>query len=74
MPALSDGRLTNYLSRCELNATIMKQFNITSEAQYRAFLQTNPELVSRFIQERFNMVLPYFHTTPCVTSAQFAPY
>lgn len=68
MPAMSDGRITNYLSRCELNGAVQQQFKISSEAEYRAFLQTNPQAAVTFMQDRFNMVMPYWNTTPCVTS------
>lgn len=79
MPAMSDGRMTNYTSRCELNADIQRQFNITSESQYRAFLQENPQLVRAFTIERYNQVLPYYNVTPCTSSAAWptqtaAPY
>ena len=68
MPAMSDGRITNYLSRCELNGIIQQQFQINSEAQYRAFLQQNPMAATEFLRTNFNDVLPYYNTTPCVTT------
>lgn len=68
MPAMSDGRLTNYLSRCELNAIIQQQFDIRSEGQYRAFLQQNPERAIEFLRANQTGVLPYYATTPCITS------
>lgn len=69
MPAMSDGRITNYLSRCELNAVIQQQFDIRSESQYRAFLQTNPQRAIDYVRaNNVTGVLPYYNTTPCVTS------
>ena len=75
MPALSDGRLTNWVSRCEYNSIIQRHFNISSESQYRTFLQQNPQLVQDFTRQYFvnTAPLPYFNTTPCVTAAQFTP-
>lgn len=68
MPAMSDGRLTNYLSRCELNGAIQQHFQIRSEAQYRMFLQQNPTAAMDFLRTNGNGALPYYNTTPCVTS------
>jgi hypothetical protein len=68
MPAMSDGRLTNYVSRCQLNGEIQNEFKIKSEAEYRMFLQSQPQAVIDFTKERYNMVMPYWNTTPCVTS------
>ena len=65
---MSDGRMTNYISRCELNALIMREFGIASEPQYRMFLQQEPAKIHDFLARRFNMVLPYHYTTPCVSS------
>ena len=69
MPAMADGRLTNYVSRCELNSTIQREFGITSESQYRMFLQGNPQIINNFTNTKYNSVLPYHNTTPCVTSS-----
>jgi hypothetical protein len=69
-PALSDGRLTNYLSRCELNSEIMRHFNLSSENEYRLFLQSKPEVVQQFLAQNFNGVLPYYAVTPCVSSRE----
>lgn len=70
MPAMSDGRLTNYVSRCELNASIQQHFNIRSESQYRAFLQQNPQAVVDFTRGFRTPLLPYYNVTPCVSSQQ----
>ena len=67
MPAMADGRLTNYVSHCEMNSNIQRKFGITSESQYRAFLQANPQLVQNYT-DTFSTVLPYYDTTPCVSS------
>ena len=67
MPALSDGRMTVYLSRCEMNADIQRRYGITGEAQYRSFLQTNGAEVDAYMRY-YSDVLPYYHVTPCVSS------
>lgn len=43
-PAIGMGRgLTNYMTKCELNAVLQSKFNIRSESEYRANLQANPK-------------------------------
>jgi hypothetical protein len=71
MPAMSDGRITNYVSRCQLNGEIQQQFNIKSEGEYRMFLQANPQAVIDYTKTRYNQVLPYWNVTPCVTSLEW---
>ena len=41
---MSDGRaFTSYVSSCQLNINIQKQNKIINDAQYREFLQKNPQ-------------------------------
>lgn len=73
-PALSDGRLTNYLSSCQLNSAIQRQFNIQSEVEYRSFIQTNPLVVQDFISRYADASsVPYHKVSPCPSHSQFTP-
>jgi len=43
-PAIGSGRgITNYMTRCELEATLQNKFRIRNDAEYRSDLQAQPQ-------------------------------
>lgn len=48
LPGMSDGRcFTSIIPNCQLNENLKKKFNITSDNEYRIYLQENADDIIR---------------------------
>jgi hypothetical protein len=59
MPAISDGRtFTSYLSAGQAENALQRRFGVSSETQYRQYLQHNSALVLRELRQLQVVVAP----------------
>lgn len=72
MPSLSDGRcFTNYLSSCQYDIELQKQFKQSSESSYRIFLQQNALKAQTETRKLHVCTYPFMDAAP--TSPTVAP-
>lgn len=69
-PAMSDGRaMTNYMSRCQLNAMLQSKLNALSESDYRSQMQNNPKAFDTAARS-YVQFEPYWGVNSCPKAAQ----
>lgn len=68
-PAIGNGRgLTNYMTKCELNASLQTKFNIRSESEYRTRLQADPMPFDQAVKNS-TPFSPYWGVNTCPDAA-----
>jgi hypothetical protein len=68
-PAIGSGRgLTNYLTHCELESTLQKQFRVRDDGSYRDLLQRHPSMVDDGVKV-LTPPSPYFPVNACADAA-----
>lgn len=45
-----------FMSNCSMNNLIKKKYNIKSEAEYKKFLQKNPNIIEHFMEKEFKQI------------------
>lgn len=68
-PGMSDGRMTNWRSNCEMELDLMRKNGIATETEYRQALQNNPgtfDTQAKAMDAGFEL---YFGTSICPYAA-----
>jgi hypothetical protein len=64
-PAIGNGRgITNYMTKCELNTSLQRTFNVSSESEYRKMLQAQPREFAKAVSS-FVPFDPYWSVQGC---------